>query len=431
MSKIVSLHAENVKRLKAVHIEPNGNLVQIRGRNEQGKTSVLDSIWIALGGAGAFPAVPVREGTEQAVVHLELDDLRITRKISASGRTTLKVEGADGEKFSSPQGLLDKLVAGLSFDPLAFSRLEKRKRLETLQKLVGLDFSALNAERAAKFEERTSCGREARRLEGELTGVPFHEDAPERQISNADLVKEMNAASREHVRAQTLGNDSERACVAARRATERAQSLRAQAAQLIAQAEASESESHEAEALAVRLEAEKEAVMAAAPDMDAIHERIASADAINAKVRDNIRHSELRQKIATQREQYSALSARIDAIDQEKIAQLAAAKYPLPNMSMTEDGVLLNGLPFEQASGAQQLRASVAMGMALSPTLKVLLVRDGSLLDDESLCVMADMAEQWGGQVWIERVASERSGPGILIEDGSVVDADESDEAAE
>ena len=49
--RIISLQAENIKRLKAVEITPEGDIVVIAGRNGQGKTSVLDSIWYALGGS--------------------------------------------------------------------------------------------------------------------------------------------------------------------------------------------------------------------------------------------------------------------------------------------------------------------------------------------------------------------------------------------
>ena len=49
--KITSLELENVKRIKAVKLEPSPNGLTIIGeKNNQGKTSVLDAIAWALGG---------------------------------------------------------------------------------------------------------------------------------------------------------------------------------------------------------------------------------------------------------------------------------------------------------------------------------------------------------------------------------------------
>jgi hypothetical protein len=89
--------------------------------------------------------------------------------------------------------------------------------------------------------------------------------------------------------------------------------------------------------------------------------------------------------------------------------------------------VTLNGLPLEQASSAEQLRASVAIGLAMHPKLKVLLVRDGSLLDEQSLAMVAKMAEQAGGQVWLERV-SKGAECSLVIEDGMVAGASSANE---
>ena len=50
--RITGLEIENVKRVAAVHLEPaETGLTTIGGDNRQGKTSVLDAIMSALGGA--------------------------------------------------------------------------------------------------------------------------------------------------------------------------------------------------------------------------------------------------------------------------------------------------------------------------------------------------------------------------------------------
>ena len=62
--KINELELENVKRIKAVKIEPTENgLTIVGGKNNQGKTSVLDAIAWALGGNKFKPSQPNREGS--------------------------------------------------------------------------------------------------------------------------------------------------------------------------------------------------------------------------------------------------------------------------------------------------------------------------------------------------------------------------------
>jgi hypothetical protein len=85
-------------------------------------------------------------------------------------------------------------------------------------------------------------------------------------------------------------------------------------------------------------------------------------------------------------------------------------------------------VPFAQGSSAEQLRVSVAMGLAMNPRLGVLLIRDASLLDDDSMAIVAEMAATANAQVWLERVG-DGAECSVVIEDGSVRGA-ESEAAA-
>lgn len=421
MSKIVSLTASNYMRLKAVHIRPDGPIVQLRGKNRAGKSSVIAAIWAALGGKEAVPSVPVRVGEEQATIRLELDDLIVTRIIKPDGDTKLDVRGVDGRKHASPQALLNKLVAGLSFDPLAFTRMKKAERNETLRQLLGIDFTDLDKERTALFDQRTDIGREARRLEGELSGATFDVNAPTSVVSVEALVEELTALRGQAERRAQQNQEAARMISRAEQSEGEAKVVREQIRTLEERARGLDQQAlRQRQGAAAILEDAEASPGPSIADMDAISARIAGAESVNASVRENQRHTLLVKKVDDERARYRELTTRIDEIDAEKARQLQEAKYPLPTMRLTEDGVTMNGLPFEQASGAEQLRASVAMGMALRPDLRVLLVREGSLLDDEALTIMAAMADEWGGSVWLETVSNTREGPGILIEDGEV-----------
>ena len=122
---IVKLQAENIKRIVAVEIKPDGALVQITGRNGAGKSSVLDAIWWALAGERSHQSAPIRKGADTARIKLDLGEVVVTRHFAKreddSVVTRITVENAEGARFPSPQKMLDSLLGSLAFDPLAFA----------------------------------------------------------------------------------------------------------------------------------------------------------------------------------------------------------------------------------------------------------------------------------------------------------------------
>jgi hypothetical protein len=115
----------------------------------------------------------------------------------------------------------------------------------------------------------------------------------------------------------------------------------------------------------------------------------------------------------------TARTARIDAIDVEKATAIANAKMPIDGLSFADGVVLFQGVPLDQASGAQKLRVSAAIGAALNPRLRVMLARDATNLDSKSMRLLAEFAEEKDFQIWCERV-DETGAVGVVIEDGHV-----------
>jgi septal ring factor EnvC (AmiA/AmiB activator) len=154
------------------------------------------------------------------------------------------------------------------------------------------------------------------------------------------------------------------------------------------------------------------------PDLDEIPARLREVEAVNERVRQKKARAALAGELAAAESEASKLSAEIEAIDGQKAAVLDEASFPVPGLGFGERGVTLNGLPLDQASAAEQLRVSMAMGLALNPKLPVVLIRDGSLLDAKSLALVSAMAEAAKAQVWLEVVG--KGGVGVVIEDGQV-----------
>lgn len=422
--KIVRLQSENVKRLRAVEVipDPNGSLVVIRGENGAGKSSVLDSIAYALGGRDIQPPMVIRDGQDKAQVVVDLGDLVVERRWTANDRTYLEVRGKDGATHKSPQALLDKMVGSLAFDPLAFMRLPTTKQAETLRELVGLDFVTLDTTRQQLFEERTIVNREGKALKARYEAMPAVE-APSAPVSIDELLVEqagLLAQKEENERTRRSAQEAEAKRKAAEAGLAKARTAVEDLERQIAHAREAVTGWEKALEREIAAQMEIQSVVAALtdPDIADVYRRIKSAQATNDAVRREQERDQLGAELETKRKESAALAEKIAAIDATKATQLATAKFPVPGLSMDDVGLTLNGIPLEQASSAEQLRVSLAMGLALNPTLKVLLIRDGSLLDQANLGLVGEMAAAAGAQVWLEVVG--KGGVGVVIEDGQV-----------
>lgn len=415
MTRILKLKAENYKRLRAVEITPDGDLVLIAGRNAQGKTSVLDAIWAALAGGEASRATqqPIRDGQDTAVVTLELDEHIITRRWTKDDAGTLTVESKDGAKFSSPQKVLDALVGKLSFDPLAFAGMKDSEQVAALVATVDLPFDPAvhDRERKGVFDRRADLNREVKKLEGRLSGfAPVDPDVPAEVVSAADIIAEREKAA-------VHNSNVERATGLASDLARQTNDLDATIADLEAQLKA---------AIARRDETVERAAQAAAlaasvhlVDLDAITARLQGVEALNARVRDQQRRAEVESELTAQRAAAGRLTAELQLSDKRKADALAAVEFPVPGLGFDESGVTFNGIPFSQASSAEKWRVSLAIGMAANPDLRIMQVRDGSLLDSESMAIVKELAAEKDYQVWIE-VVDESGTVGVTIEDGRV-----------
>ena len=413
---IVELAARNIKRIKAVRIRPQGNLVKITGKNDQGKTSVIDAIWFALGGKGAAKGTPkpVRNGQKSAEVTLDLGAMKVKRTWTADGNTYLAVESADGTPIKSPQTVLDKLCGSLSFDPLAFSRQTPSEQVATLKAVAGVDFTELDNSRAKAYADRTLVNRQVERMAGALASMPMPDpELPKEEVSAADLLAEQeraNQVERDRMQMQNLivQHENRRAAidsaVAAAEATIRR--LQGEIAALVA----------EKARLATEIATAQKQIPQSV-DVGNLRERMAEIEETNAQVRQAKERRAMQDALDTEKDRSRQLTEAIEQIDQDKRDVLAGATMPIAGLGMSEDGVTFDGIPFSQVSSSGQLKVSLAMAMALNPTVRVIRITDGSLLDDANMEVVREMCK--GFQVWIE-VVDDQTGDAWVIEDGEV-----------
>jgi len=424
--KIISFTAENIKRLTVVQITPDGNVVEITGKNEQGKTSVLDALWWGLQGTANIQKAPIREGAESAVIKLDMGEVKVTRKFRRKDggdyTTSLLVTNRKFQRQESPQAFLDALFGELTFDPLEFTRLGKKQQFNALRAFVpAVDFDAVDAANKADYDARTELGRKAKSDRAAAGVIVISDDAPTEPVDESALLIELGAAAQhnadietERAKRQTDRNAVDDARIEANRLRDQAGELRAQAEGLITQADTMD-------AVTASNETALDAVapLPLAIDAEAITMRIENARIDNRTIE---RAGEKRDMIASAEAteaEAEALTAAMETRAAEVREAIAAVELPVPNISFGNDEILLDDLPFEQASDAVQLRTSLAIAMAANPTLRVIRVRDGSLLDEDAMQMLADAADANDYQIWIERV--DNTGEvGFVLEDGHI-----------
>lgn len=427
--RIVALDVENIKRLSAVHIEPGGGaVVTIAGRNAQGKTSVLDAIAYCLGGEKLMPTEPMRRGAKTGMIRVDLGDSLIVERTFTAKGSYLKVRGVEGKPLLTPQKILDELAGRLTFDPLAFARMTAKEQGALLLVLAGLDakLNDLDAKRAEVYTERTDANREEKRLKAVYESAPRPaEGTPQEGIE----VKEWTQKLDEAVEHNAMVIDVDHKILDARRTigdlrfaidSDNAQieSLRDQIEQLTDAVSTASAQLEEATKKEAELVDELKPLELI--DLAPIRQKIEDAAEVNRQLEIRKARERAAEEWKSAREKAGEFDELIEDIDKAKAGMLKAARFPVDGLSVEDGAAMYNCLPFDQASAAEQLKVSLAIGWELNPKLKVMLVRDGSLLDDESLEIVRKSAEENNGQLWIERVKAGSGEAAIIIEDGMV-----------
>jgi hypothetical protein len=344
---------------------------------------------------------------------LDLGEIRVERRFTESG-STLVVENADGARFPGPQRMLDSLLGSLSFDPLGFTRLKPREQFDELRRVaeIDVDLDALDGKNLGDFQRRTDLNREAKAARARADGITVPADAPEAPVDTAALIDAMENAAKAN--GEIEGRRARRAAAISDVAKLKgdAEHKRNEAARLVSDAQDLESRAAELQA---RLDAA--GPLPEPVDVADLRRRIDEAAGRNKGHAARQARAAALDEAQRLEAEAAALTDAIAARNEAKAAAVARAKLPVPGLGLGDGVVTYNGVPLDQASGAEQLRVSLAIAMASNPRLRVIRITDGSLLDEASMALVAAMAAERDYQVWIERV--DTSGRvGFVIEDG-------------
>lgn len=349
--KINKLEIENVKRIKAVKVEPKASgLTVIGGNNNQGKTSVLDSIAWALGGERYKPSQATREGSViPPTLHIVMNNgLVVERK---GKNSALKVTDPNGQKAG--QQLLNEFVEQLALDLPKFMEASGAEKAKILLQIIGVGPQLTQLEQQEKelYQERLYIGRTADQKEKFAKEQPYYTDTPKDLISASELIRQQ-----QEILARNGENQGKREQL--HQLEQRYQRINEQMANLLAEQKQVENDLEIARKSALDLHDES---------TEELEQNISNIEEINRKVRANLDKEKAEDDAKTYRDQYNSLTKDLEDVRDKKAELLNAAELPLPELSVKEGELIYKGQKWDNMSGSDRLKVSTAIVRKLNP----------------------------------------------------------------
>ena len=399
--KINSLEFENVKRIKAVQLEPVKNgLTVIGGKNRQGKTSVLDSIAWALGGDKYRPSDPKRDGSViEPHLKIVLDNGLVVERSGKNG--SLKVIDSTGNKGG--QQLLNRFVESFALDLPKFLNQSSKEKADTLLRIIGVGDKLYNLETQEQtaYNQRHTIGQIADQKEKFAREMPVYAGVPSEPISASELIRQQ-----QDILAKNGENQRKRDNL--QHYTKEVEQLEDNIRKLTERLEESKRNLETAQKSAENLTDESTAEL---------ESNISQIDELNKKIRANLDRQKAEIDAEDYRRQYQQLTEDIDDIRKAKSELLNSANLPLDNLTVENGELIYNGYKWDNMSGAEQLIVATSIVRKLNPECGFVLLDKLEQMDTDTLETFGNWLENEGLQAIATRVSTGDE-CSIIIEDG-------------
>lgn len=398
-----TFRVKNYKAIEEVSITSGAGLVVLGGKNAQGKSSFLDGIReiVKFVGKRETPE-PIRLGEDSAEMEI-IDEARDRRYVRTFSRaksgavsSTVGVYALDGAKYENPAHVIAEDVGAELIDAAAFALLSARDQRDVLLRQVdlGIDLDALAREKKGVEDQRKLANAEVKRLSGALASMEKPgTEVPTEEISAAAAIEALQVA-------QTHNRAVYEASAEAARTSGRISELERELAQMRAV-----------------LESTMELAAKPRADVDALQAQLDDVEGINARVRAAKQYAAAESALTAAESNGKAEQAKLDALDEKKRAALSAAVFPDPLLSVDDEQVLYDGIPFTQVNSAKQLGIGFDIATLAHRDLKIGFIKNGDLLDDESLAEIEARAIERDYTILVERGRGDK---GYILNDGEL-----------
>lgn len=430
--KINSLELENVKRIKAVKLEPTKEgLTIIGGNNNQGKTSVLDSIAWALGGNKYKPTNPKNdESVVDPYLKITLSNgLVVERK---GKNSDLRVTDPSGQKAG--QQLLDSFISQFALNIPKFMDATNLEKGRMLLGLVGLEeeFQKLINQEQRTYNERYEIGRIKDQKQKYADELIEHADVPKEKISAVDLIKKQQEILAKNGRNQEIRNDLQDLIKGKENKKKEYDLISSRIEDLEEQLIKLKNEKGVAGSMLKEYDVQIENCTKTVEELhdestEEIVNSINNIEAINKKIEENVNKYRALQEANDFKVQYDNLTEKLSTIRDNKISLLKNANLPLNGLSIEDGEITYKEQKWDGMSSSEQLVVATSIVKALNPECGFVLLDKLEQLDLDTLKEFGNWLEKEDLQVIATRV-SKGEECSVIIEDGRVLDEEKEEQ---
>ena len=422
--KIVRLQIRNFLGLKEVDLK-TGDVNVFKGRNRQGKTSLLKAIEAAF--VAGNQADKIRQGEDSASILIELDEAYISRTIPANGKTLLTVCDKNGEDIRKPQEYLDGIVGGFSFNPAEFFLCKQSEQVQyvlesfplritkeeievwtgeafplALEMLKSHALVIMEKLRKHYYDLRTVSNRtmDAKLKAGQEQAKLIPKDVVVDDYDPNEykkLLDDISKAEQDNARRNGLDEDVKRIDAD------------------IAELERRISQKRQERLGKISLRDSIKVV-----DVSSLKDRMTELQTLKDHINEVEKLTTLRKEYVSARDESTRLDKIVQTLSVEVPAQLMKRiNLPVKDMVITDNGLLVDGRGFDLLSGQEQVDVAIGIAKAMAGKLKIVCVDGIEKLDDESYTLFIETAEKDKTFQFFTTQVGGR-GDGITIEDGLV-----------
>jgi DNA repair exonuclease SbcCD ATPase subunit len=445
---VKKLELVNFQVIKEFNADFDGNVYFITGDNELGKSTVLKAIGALLtGNRDAVLKNGESKGFAKMIVGDDGEEYEVELKFTkANPRGTLSIKSKTTGMKSDNVSMLQKIFGYTDFDAVEFSRWSetaegRRKQIEVVKSLlpeeVRTRISEIDTTVAGLKTERTGVNRDLKTYKSisdaagqglttqDLKTYAKPKDITElmkEQAENAQLIeKAKTVRSALEQRKKQLEEIPERLAAAkatyekaieeAKKAIERTEKLYKEA---IAQIESEKADYEARKANAEKWLANYEENN---PEKLGTAEQLRKAEEHNKKAAKVADYLSKKKQADGKKAEAEKMDSEIAELSAEREKLISSAKLPISGLSFSDDGLVLNDVPFVagKVSDSQIMEVAAKLIIASNPTVKVFRIARGESLGQKRLQAILDLAKKEGFQGFIESVV--RGQQDLIIEE--------------